>query len=85
MRISKLLLVVVVVASCVFAQGGDKKPSKSFKFDSTNVIGYLENPTPVFILDTDDPLAERIVLNRSFKESIRDNFDKEEIALQVKK
>jgi|WetSurMetagenome_2_1015567.scaffolds.fasta_scaffold624201_1 hypothetical protein len=83
MRTSKLCLIVVVAVTCVLAQNG--KPSKSIRFDSTDVIGYLENPTPVYILDTDDPKAEGIYLDRSFKESLRENIDKEVLALQVKK
>lgn len=58
--------------------------SKTFTFESAEVIGYLDNPTPVYILDSDDPNAERIYLDRSFKEAIRDNIDKETVDRQVK-
>jgi len=51
--------------------------SKTFTFESAEVIGYLDNPTPVYILDSDDPNAERIYLDRSFKDAIRDNVDQE--------
>ena len=51
--------------------------SKTFVFDNAEVVGYLDNPTPVYILDSDDPNAERIYLDRSFKEALRDNTDKE--------
>ena len=51
--------------------------SKTFVFDKADVVGYLDNPTPVYILDSDDPNAERIYLDRSFKEALRDNVDKE--------
>ena len=51
--------------------------SKTFVFDNAEVVGYLDNPTPVYILDSDDPNAERIYLDRSFKEALRDNVDKE--------
>jgi len=50
--------------------------NKSFSFDKADVIGYLDNPTPVYIIDVDDPNAERISLDRSFKESLKDNVDK---------
>ena len=59
--------------------------SKSFKFDQAEVVGYLDNPTPVYILDSDDPNAERIYLDRSFKDAIRDNVDHETVARQASK
>jgi hypothetical protein len=51
--------------------------SKTFVFDNAEVVGYLDNPTPVYILDSDDPNAERIYLDRSFKDALRENTDKE--------
>jgi hypothetical protein len=51
--------------------------SKTFVFDNAEVVGYLDNPTPVYILDSDDPNADRIYLDRSFKDALRDNTDKE--------
>jgi hypothetical protein len=59
--------------------------SKTFKFESADVIGYLDNPTPVYILDSDDPNAERIYLDRSFKDALRDNTDKETVERQTTK
>lgn len=58
--------------------------SKTFVFDNAEVIGYLDNPTPVYIIDTDDPNADPISLDRSFKEALRENVDKETIERQVK-
>jgi hypothetical protein len=58
--------------------------SKTFVFDNAEVVGYLDNPTPVYILDSDDPNAERIYLDRSFKDALRDNVDKETVERQVK-
>jgi hypothetical protein len=57
--------------------------SKTFVFDKADVVGYLDNPTPVYILDSDDPNAERIYLDRSFKEALRDNVDKETVERQA--
>jgi hypothetical protein len=59
--------------------------SKSFTFESAEVIGYLDNPTPVYILDSDDPNAERIYLDRSFKDALKDNVDKETVERQATK
>jgi hypothetical protein len=58
--------------------------SKIFKFEGAEVIGYLDNPAPIYILDSDDPNAERIYLDRSFKDALRDNIDKEAIERQTK-
>lgn len=59
--------------------------SKTFVFDNAEVVGYLDNPTPVYILDSDDPNAERIYLDRSFKDALRDNIDKETTERQAAK
>jgi hypothetical protein len=59
--------------------------SKTFVFENAEVVGYLDNPTPVYILDSDDPNAERIYLDRSFKDALRDNVDKETTERQVMK
>ena len=58
--------------------------SKTFVFDNAEVVGYLDNPTPVYILDSDDPNAERIYLDRSFKDALRDNTDKETVERRAK-
>lgn len=58
--------------------------SKTFVFDNAQVIGYLDNPTPVYIIDSDDPNADPINLDRSFKDALRENVDKETIERQVK-
>jgi hypothetical protein len=59
--------------------------SKTFVFDNAEVVGYLDNPTPVYILDSDDPNADRIYLDRSFKEALRDNTDQETTERQTAK
>jgi hypothetical protein len=58
--------------------------SKTFVFDNADVIGYLDNPTPVYIIDTDDPNADPINLDRSFKDALRQNVDKETVERQIK-
>lgn len=58
--------------------------SKTFVFDNAEVVGYLDNPTPVYIIDTDDPNADPINLDRSFKDALRENVDKETVERQVK-
>jgi hypothetical protein len=58
--------------------------SKAFVFDDAEVIGYLDNPTPVYIIDADNPNADPIKLDRSFAEALRENTDKESVERQTK-
>jgi hypothetical protein len=58
--------------------------SKTFVFDDAEVIGYLDNPTPVFIIDADNPNADPIKLDRSFADALRENVDRETVERQVK-
>jgi hypothetical protein len=58
--------------------------SKTYVFDNADVIGYLDNPTPVYIIDADDPNSDPINLTRSFKEALRVNVDQETIERQTK-
>jgi len=56
---------------------------KKFMFDDAEVIGYLDNPTPVYIIDADSKGATPIKLDRSFAEALRQNVDKETVERQV--
>lgn len=58
--------------------------SKTFVFDNAEVVGYLDNPTPVYIMDSDGPDSDPINLDRSFKDALRENVDKETVERQVK-
>ena len=57
--------------------GGGSSASARMVFEGADVIGYLDNPTPVYIIDMDDPNADPITLDRSFKDALRENVDKE--------
>jgi tetratricopeptide (TPR) repeat protein len=46
--------------------------SKSMAFEAAEVVGYCDNPTPIYIVDIYDPNADPIVLDRSFKENIKE-------------
>lgn len=50
---------------------------KIFQMDEVKVLGYLENPQAVYILDTEDPNFKPIQLNRSFRDKLKGNIDKE--------
>ncbi|KMQ51689.1 hypothetical protein CHISP_1446 [Chitinispirillum alkaliphilum] len=51
--------------------------SRAFVFDDADIVGYLDNPAPVFIMDTDDPGSDPITLDRSFKDALKQNIDRE--------
>ncbi len=53
--------------------------SKTFLFDDAEVLGYLDNPTPVYIIDADDKDRDPIKLERSFAEALRENVDRETV------
>jgi hypothetical protein len=58
--------------------------SKTFVFDDAEIVGYLDNPTPVYIIDADNPNADPIKLDRSFAEALRENVDRETVERQTK-
>ena len=52
---------------------------KSFAFDDAEVIGYLDNPTPIYIIDADNKDATPIKLDRSFADAVKSNVDRETV------
>jgi hypothetical protein len=58
--------------------------SKTFIMGDAEVIGYLDNPTPVYIIDTYDPNSDPIKLDRSFEDALKENVDRETIERQAK-
>ncbi|MDR2692673.1 MAG: hypothetical protein LBB74_00455 [Chitinispirillales bacterium] len=92
MKLSKLALTVVTVAVAVgFAQAqkqpkseragvGEKSAvSKTMSFNATEVQGYIDTQSPVAIIDIDAAEQEPIVLNRSFKDALKENVDRESL------
>jgi len=43
--------------------------SKAMAFEAAEVMGYLDNPTPVYIVDIDDPNADPITIEPEFTKS----------------
>lgn len=78
---------VLVKASCgqgwaqnsevnyVKATGTDK----SMTLDDVDIVGWLDNPTAVFVLDNNYEAADGVNLNRDFKEYLVYTMDKERI------
>jgi hypothetical protein len=93
MKLSKLALAVVTVAVAVGFAQAQKQPkkaepasasaqsaaSKSMSFNAMDVFGYGDTPSPVAILEIDAAEADPIVLNRSFKDALKENVDRESI------
>ncbi len=53
--------------------------AKSMSFEDATIFAYLDNPTPVYILDATNPFDKSIVFDRSFSKEIAENVDFETI------
>ena len=49
-------------------------------FEDVEVQGYLDNPTPLYITDMDQGESAPVDIDRSFKDALRRNTDKETIS-----
>lgn len=75
------ILVLSLVFAISSAPGLQAQPPKKdaafLKMDEAKVIGFLENPQAVYILDFSDTSYRPILLDRSFKDLFITNIDKE--------
>jgi len=39
-------------------------------FEAAEIVGYCDSPTPIQIIDIDDPNADPVIIDRSFKDNI---------------
>ncbi|GBU20499.1 hypothetical protein R80B4_00377 [Fibrobacteres bacterium R8-0-B4] len=46
--------------------------SKSMAFENAEIMGYLDNPTPRYIIDPDDPNADPVILDDDYVDSVLD-------------
>jgi hypothetical protein len=58
--------------------------SKSMVFEKAEVLGYLDAQSPMAILDIGEADADPITLNRSFKEALKQNSDKESMERMIR-
>ncbi|MDD5673471.1 MAG: hypothetical protein PHC61_04870 [Chitinivibrionales bacterium] len=58
--------------------------NKTFVMSDQEVIGYLDNPTPVYIMEGMGPNEDPIKLERSFSDALKENVDKETVERQAK-
>ena len=57
----------------VAALAGDK----SMKLDGVDVVGWLDNPSAVFVLEDDDMDFDGVNIDRDFKEYLQHTMDRE--------
>lgn len=81
---------VLVKASCgqgwiaksqveyVVAAAGDK----SMKLEDVDVIGWLDNPSAVFVLEQDAADFEGVNIDRDFKEYLQHTMDREQVEMK---
>ena len=61
-----------------------KVRAKPLVFEDAQVIGYLDNPVLLYIIDANNVNADPIKLDRSFKYELHQNTDMETIERQAK-
>jgi len=93
LKVSKLALAVATVAVAVSFAQAQKQPkkseaanasaqsaaSKSMNFNALEVQGYIDAQSPVSVLDINDAAQDPIILNRSFKDALKENVDRESL------
>jgi hypothetical protein len=52
-------------------------------FENVAVTGYTDDPTPILIAVNDGSPEEMIELNRSFKDALKENIDRETVCRQA--
>jgi len=78
-----LVILVSMISSTISAAPKNvpkqdiKNIGEQFKMDEAKVIGFLENPQAVYILDYADSTFRPLLLDRSFKDLMIANIDKE--------
>ncbi len=93
LKVSKLVVAVTTVAVAVSFAYAQKQPqakkeeltnvsaksavSKSILMDAAQVQDYLDVKSPVSVLDVNEAEADPITLNRSFKDALKENVDRE--------
>ncbi|MFP4418810.1 MAG: hypothetical protein ACOC41_08055 [Chitinivibrionales bacterium] len=60
------------------------RSSRMMAFDKAEVYGYLDDPQAIYIIDADDTKAAAIEIDRSFKEQLKENVDRETIDRSVR-
>jgi hypothetical protein len=59
--------------------------SALFTYGEAEIPGYLDSPTPIYILEGTDPGETGILLDRSFKDDLTENVDRETVERSTKR
>ena len=54
---------------------------KSMKLDQVDVVGWLDNPSAVFVLENDDIDLDGVNIDRDFKEYLQHTMDREQMEM----
>lgn len=97
MRLTKIVLILALVVGTAFAQNvkqskrseakmseSSLNTSRAYEYDVLNIDGYLDQKSMVSVILTDDQDATPVVLNRSFKDALKENSDRETIERLVR-
>lgn len=84
-KIFNVFAVAVIFTSASFAESENGKEhqlitSKTVTFDSAEVVGHIGNPQVISITLVDGQEEEPLTIDRSFKDMLSENIDKESIA-----
>ncbi len=55
---------------------------KSMSFDQVDIMGWLDNPSAIFVLDDNSEETEGVDLNRNFKEYMKHTMDREQVEMK---
>jgi len=96
-RLTKIVLILALVVGTAFAQNvkqskrseakmseSSLNTSRAYEYDVLNIDGYLDQKSMVSVILTDDQDATPVVLNRSFKDALKENSDRETIERLVR-
>jgi hypothetical protein len=61
-----------------------KGANRTYTFGDEEVLGSLDNPTPIYIMDAEGSDPDPIKLDRSFSDALKENVDMETVLRQTK-
>ncbi len=62
------------------SDAGEMSKNRTIQFENIEIAGYIDNPQPLYITVPGEQDDVPLTLNRSFKESLRENVDKETVS-----
>ena len=71
-----------MVAKSIVEYVAKAEGDKSMSLDEVDVIGWLDNPSAVFVLDADAAEFDGVNIDRNFKEYLQHTMDRETMEMQ---